>query len=69
MWLATRTRSHTGSDRELNHYPKAGWCGLLPATRFIQAMSIGTPLDVTAQNLRIEHFFPMDESSKAYWQG
>lgn len=30
--------------------------------------TIGTPLDVTAQNLRIEHFFPMDENSKAYWK-
>lgn len=36
---------------------------------FSTIATIGTPLDVTAQNLRIEHFFPMDESTKAYWQG
>tara|TARA_R110002096_G_scaffold108476_4_gene237281 strand:- start:379 stop:1161 length:783 start_codon:yes stop_codon:yes gene_type:complete len=36
---------------------------------FSTIATIGTPLDVTAQNLRIEHFFPMDEASKAYWQG
>ena len=36
---------------------------------FSTIATIGTPLDVTAQNLRIEHFFPMDEVSKAYWQG
>ncbi|MBZ2168780.1 helix-turn-helix domain-containing protein [Marinobacter sp. F4216] len=36
---------------------------------FSTIATIGTPLDVTAQNLRIEHFFPMDERSKAYWQG
>nr|WP_297403830.1 helix-turn-helix transcriptional regulator [uncultured Marinobacter sp.] len=36
---------------------------------FSTIATIGTPLDVTAQNLRIEHFFPMDERSKAYWCG
>lgn len=36
---------------------------------FSTIASIGTPLDVTAQNLRIEHFFPMDEHTKAYWPG
>ena len=35
---------------------------------FSTIATIGTPLDVTAQNLRIEHFFPMDEGSKAYWR-
>ncbi|WP_292048935.1 hypothetical protein [Marinobacter sp.] len=35
---------------------------------FSTIATIGTPLDVTAQNLRIEHFFPMDERSKAFWQ-
>jgi len=35
---------------------------------FSTIATIGTPLDVTAQNLRIEHFFPMDEQSKEYWQ-
>lgn len=34
---------------------------------FSTIATIGTPLDVTAQNLRIEHFFPMDEATKAYW--
>ncbi len=34
---------------------------------FSTIATIGTPLDVTAQNLRIEHFFPLDESTKAYW--
>ena len=36
---------------------------------FSTIATIGTPLDVTAQNLRIEHFFPMDEGTRAYWQG
>jgi len=36
---------------------------------FSTIASIGTPLDITAQNLRIEHYFPMDEPRKAYWQG
>lgn len=35
---------------------------------FSTIATIGTPLDITAQNLRIEHFFPVDECSKAYWQ-
>lgn len=35
---------------------------------FSTIATIGTPLDITAQNLRIEHFFPMDESTKAYWK-
>ena len=39
-----------------------------PLRIFSTIATIGTPLDVTAQNLRIEHFFPMDESTKAYWQ-
>lgn len=34
---------------------------------FSTIATIGTPLDVTAQNLRIEHFFPLDEASRAYW--
>lgn len=34
---------------------------------FSTVASIGTPLDVTAQKLRIEHFFPADDHSKAYW--
>lgn len=36
---------------------------------FSTIATIGTPLDITAQNLRIEHFFPMDERTKAYWHG
>lgn len=35
---------------------------------FSTIATIGTPLDVTAQNLRIEHFFPMDDQTRAYWQ-
>lgn len=36
---------------------------------FSTIATIGTPLDVTAQNLRIEHFFPMDEQTKAFLKG
>ena len=34
---------------------------------FSTIATIGTPLDITAQNIRIEHFFPADEDTKAYW--
>lgn len=39
-----------------------------PLKIFSTIATVGTPLDVTAQNLRIEQFFPMDERSMAYWQ-
>ncbi|OZG72550.1 transcriptional regulator [Hahella sp. CCB-MM4] len=34
---------------------------------FSTIATIGTPLDVTAQSIRIEHFFPADEQTKDYW--
>ncbi len=34
---------------------------------FSTIATIGTPLDITAQNIRIEHFFPADEATKAYF--
>lgn len=35
---------------------------------FSVVSSIGTPVDVTAQELRVEAFFPSDEASRASWQ-
>ena len=36
--------------------------------RFFSVVStIGTPIDVTAQELRVEAFFPSDESTRARW--
>jgi hypothetical protein len=29
--------------------------------------TIGTPLDVTAQELRVEAFFPSDDATRAAW--
>ncbi|WP_083921090.1 helix-turn-helix domain-containing protein [Hahella ganghwensis] len=34
---------------------------------FSTIATIGTPLDVTAQSIRIEHFFPADEPTRDYW--
>ena len=31
--------------------------------------TIGTPVDVTAQELRFEAFFPSDEETAASWDG
>jgi hypothetical protein len=33
---------------------------------FTTLTTLGTPLDVTAQELRIESFFPMDEATSAF---
>ena len=32
-------------------------------------MTLGTPQDVTLQELRIETFFPADEASEQVWEG
>ncbi|HKA85669.1 MAG TPA: helix-turn-helix transcriptional regulator [Acidimicrobiales bacterium] len=38
--------------------------------RFFSVVStIGTPVDVTAQELRVEAFFPADDATAARWQG
>jgi hypothetical protein len=34
---------------------------------FSVVSTIGTPVDVTAQELRVEAFFPTDEDSQAAW--
>ena len=36
---------------------------------FSTIMTLGTPRDVTLQELRIETFFPADASSEAAWRG
>jgi hypothetical protein len=33
---------------------------------FTTLTTLGTPLDVTAQELRIEGYFPMDEATSAF---
>ena len=36
--------------------------------RFFSVVStVGTPVDVTAQELRVEAFFPLDEATSARW--
>jgi hypothetical protein len=35
---------------------------------FSTIMTLGTPQDVTLQELRIETFFPADEASERTWQ-
>jgi hypothetical protein len=35
---------------------------------FSTIMTLGTPRDVTLQELRIETFFPADEESEARWK-
>ncbi len=39
------------------------------ARLFSMITSLGTPLDVTAEELRIELFFPVDEASEAFLRG
>jgi hypothetical protein len=34
---------------------------------FSVVSSIGTPIDVTAQELRVEAFFPSDDATRAAW--
>ena len=36
---------------------------------FSVVSTIGTPLDVTAQELRLEAFFPVDDATRAAWIG
>jgi hypothetical protein len=39
------------------------------AVEFFSVVStIGTPVDVTAQELRVEAFFPTDAASRAAWE-
>jgi hypothetical protein len=41
--------------------------GDLELRLFSTIMTVGTPQDVTLQELRIETFFPADEASEQFW--
>lgn len=60
-------KSHTVEHLDYPAIPFTLNLGADQLSVFSTIATIGTPLDVTAQNLRIEHFFPMDERTKAYW--
>jgi hypothetical protein len=35
--------------------------------RFFSVISIGAPIDITAQELRVEAFFPADDQTRDRW--
>ena len=41
--------------------------GAAEARFFSVVSTIGTPIDVTAQELRVEAFFPADDDTKEHW--
>lgn len=42
--------------------------GVTRLKMFSTISSFGTPLDITAQQLRVEHLVPADDNTKLYWQ-
>lgn len=60
----SHTAPHTGDLLLPIHFRK----GDLDLRLFTTIMTMGTPQDITLQELRIETFFPADEDSERCWQ-
>jgi transcriptional regulator with XRE-family HTH domain len=75
--LLAELRGHVGAPRAQRPPPLVAADLLLPVhfrkdglelRLFSTIMTLGTPTDVTLQELRIESFFPADESSELVWR-
>jgi transcriptional regulator with XRE-family HTH domain len=78
MALLAELRGYSSSSVEARTHPEAGIADLLLPIHirtdgfelrlFSTLMTLGTPQDVTLQELRIETFFPADDASENAWK-
>lgn len=65
--IPTDWRSRTVADRNTPVVSFRIRLGNQLLSLFSTIATFGTPLDITAQNVRVEYFFPSDEETRQFW--